>query len=209
MIVGTGATLLPDAIASGTGTINGLNSGTALINGDIYTVSDGTNTTSFTAGATSTLADLMNAINGGAANVQAKLVGGAIVLTGTTPTASITVGGTAGGIAAIGFGPGHQNFAPTDLLTQGAVSQNQTLTVSVAGGTPQVITFGTGAGQVATLAELNAAIHGLSGVFGSVDATGDISLTTTSASANLVVGGTANAGNFGIQNTTAFPFNDR
>jgi flagellar hook protein FlgE len=206
-IVGTGATLLPDAIGTGTGTVNGLNSGTALINGDVYSVSDGTNTTSFTAGPTSTLANLMNAINSGTANVQATLVGGAIVLTGTTPTASITVGGTAAAIAAIGFGPGHQNFPPTDLLTQGAVSQNQTLTVSVGGGTPQTITFGTGAGQVATLAELQAAIQGLSGVFGSVDATGNINLTTTDASANLVVGGTANAGNFGIQNTTAFPFN--
>jgi flagellar hook protein FlgE len=206
-IVGTGATLLPDAVASGTGTVNGLSSGTALINGDIYSVSDGTNTTSFTAGATSTLADLMNAINGGTANVQASLVGGALVLTGTTPTASITVGGTAAAIAAIGFGPGHQNFPPTDLLTQGAVSQNQTLTLSVGGGTPQTITFGTGAGQVATLAELQTAIHNLTGVFGSVDATGDINLTATSASASLVVGGTANAANFGIQSTTALPFN--
>jgi len=206
-IVGTGATLLPDAIATGTGTVNGINSGTALINGDVYTVNDGTNTTSFTAGPTSTVADLLNAINGGVATVQATLVGGAIVLAGTTPTASITVGGTAAGIAAIGFGPGHQNFAPTDLLTQGAVSQNQTLTVSVGGGTPQIITFGTGAGQVATLAELNAAIQGLSGVFGSVDATGNIDLTATSSTASVVVGGTANAAHFGIQSTTALPSN--
>ncbi len=44
----------------------------------------------------------MNAINGGAANVQGTPVNGAIVLTGTTPRASITVGGTA---AAIGCGP--------------------------------------------------------------------------------------------------------
>jgi len=206
-IVGTGATLLPDAVASGTGTVNGLTSSTALINGDVYTVSDGTNTTSFTAGATSTLGDLMNAINGGSANVQATLVNGAIVLTGTTPTASITVGGTAGGIAAIGFGAGHQTFPPTDLLTQGAVSQNQTLTVSVGGGTPQTITFGTGANQVATLAELQTAIHNLTGVFGSVGGTGNIDLTTTSASASLAIGGTANAAKFGIQNATALPAN--
>ena len=206
-IVGTGATLLPDAVASGTGTVSGLTSGTALINGDTYTVSDGTNTTSFTAGATSTLGDLMNTINAGAANVRASLVGGAVVLTGTTPTASITVGGTAAAIAAIGFGAGHQTFPPTDLLTQGAVTQNQTLTVSVGGGTPQTITFGTGANQVATLAELQTAIQNLTGVIGSVDATGDISLTATNSTANIVVGGTANAANFGIQNTTAFAYN--
>jgi flagellar hook protein FlgE len=206
-IVGTGATLLPDAVASGTGTVATLTSGTALINGDVYSVSDGVNTTSFTAGATSTLGDLMNAINSGTANVHVTLTGGAIVLTGTTPTASITVGGTAAAIAAIGFGAGHQAFPPTDLLTQGAASQNQTLTVSVGGGTPQTITFGTGAGQVATLAELQTAVHNLTGVIGSVDATGDISLTATNSTANIVVGGTANAANFGIQNTTAFPYN--
>jgi flagellar hook protein FlgE len=206
-IVGNGATLLPDAVATGTGTVAGLTSATALINGDVYTVNDGTNTTSFTAGATSTVGDLLNAINGGTANVQATLVNGAFVLTGTTATASITVGGTAAGIAAIGFGAGHQTFPPTDLLTQGAVSQNQTLTVSVAGGTPQTITFGTGANQVATLAELQSAIHNLTGVIGSVDASGDISLTATNSTANIVIGGTANAANFGIQNTTAFPYN--
>ena len=206
-IVGTGATLLPDAVASGTGTVATLTSGTALISGDVYSVSDGVNTTSFTAGATSTLGDLMNAINSGTANVHATLTGGALVLTGTTPTASITVGGTAAAIAAIGFGAGHQTFPPTDLLTQGAASQNQTLTVSVGGGTPQTITFGTGANQVATLAELQTAIQNLSGVIGSVDATGDINLTATNSTANIVIGGTANAANFGIQNTTAFPYN--
>ena len=206
-ISGSGATLLPDALATGTGTVAGLSSGTALINGDVYTVSDGTNTTSFTAGAASTLADLMNAINTGSANVSAALVGGALVLTGTTPTASITVGGTAAAIAAIGFGAGHQAFPPTDLLTQGAASQNQTLTVSVGGGTPQTITFGTGAGQVATLAELKTAVQNLTGVLGTVDATGDINLTATNSTNNIVVGGTATAANFGIQNTTAFPYN--
>ncbi len=135
------------------------------------------------------------------------MIGGALVLTGTTPTASITVGGTAAAIAAIGFGAGHQAFPPTDLLTQGAASQNQTLTVSVGGGTPQTITFGTGAGQVATLAELQTAVQNLTGVIGSVDATGDINLTATNSTANIVVGGTATAANFGIQNTTAFPYN--
>ncbi|HML06569.1 MAG TPA: flagellar hook-basal body complex protein [Xanthobacteraceae bacterium] len=204
-IVGSGAALLPDAVATGTGTVGALTAGTALVNGDIYTVNDGTHTTSFTAGATSTLADLMNAINGGAADVKATLVGGQLVLTGTSPTASITVGGT--GAASIGFPVTNDSFQPTDLLTQGAVTQGQTLTVSVGGGTPQTITFGTGVGQVATLAELQTAVQGLTGVIGSVDSAGDIDLTATNSTDSIVIGGTANAAEFGIQSTTALPTN--
>ena len=203
-IAGTGAAFLPDAVGTGTGTVGGLSSSTALINGDTYTVSDGTNTTSFTAGATSTLANLMNAINTGTAKVSATLVGGQLVLTGTSPTASITVGGTAGVPASLGFGGANNNFQPTDLLTQG-ITAGQTLTVTVGGSPAQTITFGTGANQVATLAQLDTAIQGLTGVVGSVDASGDISLTATNTTNSIVIGGTANPAKFGIQNTTALP----
>jgi len=204
-IIGTGATFLPDAVATGTGSVAGLTSATLLTNTDTYSVNDGTNTTSFTAGASSTVADLLNAINSGAANVKATLSNGQIVLTATTPTAGIAVSGT--GAASVGFGGGNNSFQPTDLLTQDPTLSGKTLTVSVAGGTPQVIAFGTGAGQVATLADLTAAVHGLTGVIGSVDATGDISLTATNSTSSLAIGGTANATDFGIQNTSALATN--
>ncbi|HZR62179.1 MAG TPA: flagellar hook-basal body complex protein [Xanthobacteraceae bacterium] len=204
-IIGTGATFLPDAVANGTGTVAGLTSSTLLTNTDVYSVNDGTNTTSFTAGPTSTVADLLNAINSGPANVQATLSGGQIVLTATSATAGITVGGS--GAASVGFGGGNNSFQPTDLLTQDPTLSGKTLTVSVAGGTPQVIAFGTGAGQVATLAGLTTAVHGLTGVIGSVDATGDINLTATDSTSSVAIGGTANAADFGIQNTSALPTN--
>ncbi len=205
-IIGTGASLLPDAAATGTGTVAGITDATALTSGDTYTVNDGTNTTSFTATGTSTVADLIDAINGGMADVSASLVGGQLVLTGTSPAVTITAGGT--GAASVGFGAGHTTFQPTDLLTQGAVTSGQTLTVSVGGGAAQTITFGTGAGDVATLAQMNSAIQGLSGVYGSVDTTdGDLNLTATDSASNIVVGGTANATKFGVQNTTAFAAN--
>ena len=204
-IIGTGATFLPDAVANGTGTVAGLTSSTLLTNTDVYSVNDGTNTTSFTAGPTSTVADLLNAINSGPANVQATLSGGQIVLTATSATAGITVGGS--GAASVGFGGGNNSFQPTDLLTQDPTLSGKTLTVSVAGGTPQVITFGTGANQVATLAGLTTAVHGLTGVIGSVDATGDINLTATDSTSSVAIGGTANAADFGIQNTSALPTN--
>lgn len=204
-ITGTGATFLPDAVATGSSTVAGLTSATLLTNTDVYSVSDGTNTTSFTAGPTSTVADLLNAINSGAANVQAALSGGQIVLTATNPTAAIAVSGS--GAASVGFGAGNNSFQPTDLLTQDPTLSGKTLTVSVAGGTPQVITFGTGANQVATLADLTTAVHGLTGVVGSVDAHGDISLTATNSTASVAIGGTANAADFGITNTSALPTN--
>jgi flagellar hook protein FlgE len=205
-IVGNGAALLPDAVATGTGTVGSLTNGTALTSGDTYTVSDGTNTTSFTAGGASTIADLINTINGGSAAVRASLSGGELVLTGISPTATITAGGT--GAASIGFGAGHTTFQPVDLLTQGAVSSGQTLTVSVGGGSPQTITFGTAAGDVATLAQLQTAVQSLSGVIGSVDASGNISLTSTNSTANIAVAGTATAANFGIQTPTALAANN-
>jgi flagellar hook protein FlgE len=212
-ITGSGATLDPDALATGTGTQGGLTNATTLASlgitaGDTITIDDGTNTTTYASTGTDTIGNLITAINGGSAAVNASLVGGNLVLTGTSPTASITVGGTSA--AAIGFGAGQNSFEPTNLLTQSAVAQGQTLTVTVGSGTPQTITFGTdaGAGQVATLAELQTAIQGLSGVTGTVDtANGDITLTANSPTANITIGGTASAGKFGIQNLTAVPAN--
>jgi flagellar hook-basal body protein len=67
-IIGSGATLLPDAVATSSSSITTLTATTALTSGDTYTVNDGSNTTTFTAGGTSTVADLINAINSGPAN---------------------------------------------------------------------------------------------------------------------------------------------
>ena len=218
-IAGTGATLLPDKAASGTGTVSGLTAGTTLASlnvnvGDTITVNDGTNTTTYTAAAGDTINTLMTAINGGSAQVTASINGaGNLVLTGNNDVASITVGGTAS--ADIGFGAGQNAFQPTNLLTQSAVAQGQTLTVTVGtfsgnpptiSGTPQTITFGTQAGQVATLAQLQTAVQGLTGVTGTVDTSnGNISLTATNPSDDIQLSGTASTAKFGIENLTAYP----
>jgi flagellar hook protein FlgE len=211
-ITGTGAKLSPDALATGTGTQSALSSTTTLASlgitsGETITVNDGTNTTTYTSTGSDTVGDLMSAINGGSAQVTATLNGnGNLVLTGNNYTSSITVGGTAA--SDIGFGAGQNAFTPTNLLTQSAVSQGQTLTVAVGGGLAQTITFGTGTGQVATLAELQTAIQGLTGVNGSVDtANGDITLTAINPTSSLTVGGTASASKFGIQTDSALPAN--
>lgn len=221
VITGTGATLQPDAVATGTGTVGGLSSTTTLTSlgisaGDQITISDGTNQTIYTVPTGTpapTVGDLMTAINGGTADVQASINNGGsngnLVLTGTNGTASVTVTATGADAAALGFGAGKNSFEPTNLLTQGAVSQGDTLTVTV-GGTPTTITFGTdaAAGQVATLAELQTAIGGISGLTGTVDtANGNVTLTSSN---DIVLDGspTALLSEFGINNAAAYPAND-
>jgi flagellar hook protein FlgE len=214
-IVGTGAALKPDAAATGTGTVSNLTDATLLSslgigNTDNITINDGPNTTTFTSSATATVGDLIDAINSGAsgnAAVTATLSGGNLVLTGDNDTATITVGGTGANDASdLGFGTGNNDLQPTNLLTQGL--SGETLTVSVGGGSPQTITFGTASGDVATLAQLQSAVANLSGVIGTVDTSdGDISLVATDPTASLVVGGTASPSTFGIQTTSATPGN--
>jgi len=214
-IIGTGATLDPDALATGTGTVGSLTEATTLTSlgitsGDKISVGDGTNTTTYTVTGTSTVGDLINAINSGAsgnAAVTASLNGGNLVLTGNNYTAAIAVSATGAGDAAdLGFGASNNAFAPTNLLTQGL--GGETLTVALGGGAPQTITFGTAVGQVATLGELQTAVQNLTGVIGSVNtANGDISLLADDPTTTLAVGGTASPSTFGIENSTVSPGN--
>ncbi|MGC1776840.1 MAG: flagellar hook-basal body complex protein [Xanthobacteraceae bacterium] len=214
-IIGTGATLSPDAAAAGTGSVNTLTDATTLTSlgmtsGDVISVGDGTNTTQFTVTNTSTVGDLIDAINSsttGNAAVSATLNSGSLVLTGSNDTATVSITGTGTTDAAdLGFGSSNNTFQPTNLLTQGL--SGKTLTVSVGGGAAQTITFGTGAGDVATLAQLQTAVQGLTGVVGSVDTSnGNISLLATDPTASLVIGGTASPSAFGIQNASVSPGN--
>jgi flagellar hook protein FlgE len=216
-IVGTGASLKADAAAKGTGTVTGLAAGTTLSSlgittGDTISVNDGTNTTTYTVPGGATVGNLITAINGGTAAVTASLnSSGNLVLTGNNDTAAITVTATGSDATDLGFGAGENSFSPTNLLTQGAVAQGQTMTITVpVGGTTETVTFGTGAGQVATLGELQTEITTLgssSGLFtGTVNTSdGDVSITATNPSDSIAIGGTASAAKFGIENLEALP----
>jgi flagellar hook protein FlgE len=218
-IVGSGAKLTADAVASGTGSVSTSTSATlaslGINSGDQITINDGTHSVfTYTSTGSDTVANLISAINaantGGTLDVSAKLSGGSsgdLVLTGTKGTASITVGGTATADSAIGFGAGANSFQPTNLITQGAVAPGDTLTVNV-NGTPTTITFGTGSGQVATLAQLQSAIGAISGVTATVNtANGNISLTSNNS---IVLNSNPPAllSEFGVNKTAAYPSND-
>jgi len=226
VVTGTGATLQPDAIAKLTGNVN-LTSSTTLASlgissGDQVTINDGINAppTTYTVPAgppAPTVNDLITAINaaktGGTLDVQAALSGGAsgnLVLTGTNGIASVTVTATGTDATALGFAAGANSAQPTNLLTQGAVSQGDTMTVTIGSNAPQIITFGTntGAGQVATLAQLQAAITGITGATGTVNTSnGDVTLTSNS---QIALDSTPPAllSEFGIHNDAAYPSND-
>ena len=215
-ITGTGATLQPDAVATLTGNVS-LATGNTLASlgigaGDDVTINDGINApfvyTVPVGPPAPTVNDLITAINaahtGGSLDVTAALSGGAtgdLVLTGTTGTASVTVTATGADATALGYAPGANAAQPVNLLTQGAVAQDDTMSISVNGGPPTVITFGTntGAGQVATLAQLQAAIGAIGGLTGTVNtANGDITLTSNN-DIQLDSTPTALLSEFGIQ----------
>lgn len=106
------------APATGTGTVP-LTTSTTLASlrippGGVITVSDGTNTTTYTSTGTDTVADLIGTINAnvaGSAYVTASLnAKGNLVITGKNMTEAVTVGGTFA--PSVGFGPGNQTFHP-------------------------------------------------------------------------------------------------
>jgi len=219
-IIGNGANIKPDAAAMGTGTVSSLTdatllaggSGLGMTSGDKLLIGDGTNTTSYTITATSTVGDLINAINSGAAGnaaVTASLSGGSLVLTGNNDTATVTItdnNGTPGTDASLlGFGTGNNTFPSTNLVTQGL---SGTFSLSVGGGSPQVITIGAAAGDVETLAQMQTAVENLTGVIGTLNTqNGNISLVAKDPNATLSVGGSVSPSTFGIQTATVVPGN--
>ncbi len=69
---------------------------------------------------------------------------------------------------------------------------NQTLTIQVGTDTAHTLTFGTGTGQISTLAGLNTALGGISDVTATVNGSGKLVLTPTSTN-TITVSGSANA----------------
>jgi flagellin-like hook-associated protein FlgL len=216
-VLGTGATLKPDQ-ATGIGTVGGLTSDTTLMSlgvqqGDVITLSDGTNTTNYTVAAGATVGSLIAGLSNqsGGANVGVTLQNGVLQLqaNNSTSTVSISDNSAVAGtdVAALGFGTGNNSFTPNTLISQGAVSAGQTLTIAVGANPAQTITFGAGPPPVTTLAQLNSALAALAPtVTASVNpANGNITIAAPSATTPITIGGTANVTKFGLQPGTANP----
>jgi flagellar hook protein FlgE len=167
--------------------------GTLSINGVAITINAGDDAT-----------DVMNAINAAAGTgVTATLVSNKLVLTSDDPKTKIPIdaSSTAATLNELGLIAGTTN--PTNLLTQGAVGPSS-MTIDI--GTSGTLTLNFGVGQIETLDDLNTQLGFLAGGTASVDLTnGDITIEATNPADTITVGGSADAGNFGIQTLTGLP----
>jgi flagellar hook protein FlgE len=203
-VTGHGATVAADAAAVATGgtDISALTSvgGTLTINATPVTIP------------ASNAAAIVAAINGatGTTGVTASLnSSNHLVLTSADADTDITIAGSPTSTLAVlnELGLLAGTTSATNLVSQGKVASGQTLTVQLNSGTPQVITFGYGAGQVSTLADLSAALGGLVGLNATVDSTGNVTLTAQNTTDSITVSGTATLENFGIAAGTALSSN--
>jgi flagellar hook protein FlgE len=211
-ITGFGATLLPDADALITGTqtlpATMTQAGAFTLNGATVTVTAGM-----------TQAQLLTAINTSNAGglptgmKAAVITGGHLVLESTNADTQIVLASTdTAMMGELGISAG--TVDPTNLLTQSAVGNNQTLTVQVSNDTTSFATlniqFGNGGTKVSTMAELQTALGGLAGGTANVAlANGNITITATNLGDKIQVGGTATASNFGIHTPEAFSSNQQ
>jgi flagellin len=183
----TGATLL-----SGTATAGGGALSTPFAAGNTITV-DGKTLTFEASGAsganqinvTDTVTTLLSKIDGLSGGTGSAVTAGALNLhTGTTNgTLSIT-SSNAAALAALGLGTGvSQAAGGSSLPLSGKV-----LTIgATGGGTATNITFGTAAGDVSTLNQLNAALAS-NNLQATIDSTGVITVTTSNNAASSTVG---------------------
>ena len=209
VLTGTGATLLADAAASVAGSQD--LSGPYTSGGGTLTI----NGTSIAIGAGDDVTAILAAINAPAAvaltGVTATAPGGNLTLTAADDDAAVDLTGTAPSlITEFGIAVGPTN--PINLLTQGAVTAGQTLTITVGSNPTLTVAFGTNESaippQVSTLAELNAALGALTGGTASVNlSNGNMTITAGNTTDAITVGGSATAANFGLAATSAAPSN--
>jgi flagellar hook protein FlgE len=203
-ITGTGATLLADAVAVMTGTTD--LSAVSSVGGNLVI---GTTTIAIAAGDNFTT--IRNKINAqtGTTGVAATASGtNRLVLTSANADTAVTIGGatTFALLGELGVAVGTQN--PTNLLTQSAAAAGQTMVITIGANPPTTITFGSGAGQVSTMGELATALTTVSGGTASLNnANGNVTITASSLSDTITIGGTATPLNFGMHTLSALPSN--
>jgi flagellar hook protein FlgE len=202
-LTGINAALTPDAAASRTGTVD--TSSYVVAAGGANLVINGV-TIPLAAGLTS--AQIATAITGSTAGVSASVNGsGQMVLTSANASTAIDIQSGSDANLLTGLGLTVGNTDPTNLLTQHAVVQGQTLIVQFGANPATTIVFGTAPNQVATMAQLSAALTtSLNGGTGSVNVqNGNVTLTSSLATDAISVTGTANPVLFGMQTTSALP----
>ena len=132
-------------------------------------------------GSTLKVSDVLAAIDSiTGASTASSVSGGKLVLS-TGAAQNLVLGGSGNALAALGLSAGTTAVVPPPL-------SGQTLTIgATGGGTATDITFGTGAGEVSTLNELNTAL-GANNLQASLSSTGAITITTSNNAASSTIG---------------------
>jgi len=153
------------------------------------------------AGSRLKVSDVLSAIDSITGTPVASTVSGGKLVLSTGITQNLVTSCTGNVLAALGLTAGTTNIASPVL-------SGETLTIgATGGGVGTNITFGTGAGQVSTLNELNAALAA-NNLQASIDTTGKINIETTNDAASWRIGdigGTAARAGGPFINPTAPP----
>ena len=151
---------------------------TLVVNGTTFTFVAGSTSSGTNIGVGDTLTHLLAAIDAVTGASGSGVAGGKVTLnTGTA--GNLTISGSA--LAKIGLVPGTTNAGPPTL-------SGQTLLIAATGGGIATnVTFGTGAGQVSTLNELNAALAA-NNLQASISTTGAINIITSNDAASATIG---------------------
>ena len=134
-------------------------------------------------GSTLKVSDVLSAIDSITGTATASSVSGGSLVLSTGTAQNLVIGaGTGNALAALGLSAGTTNVTPPPL-------SGETLTIgATGGGTQTAITFGTGAGQVSTLNQLNSALSA-NNLQASIDSSsGAITITTSNDAASSTVG---------------------
>ena len=188
-VAGTAPTAETLGTVTGTGlgaTLGAGNGGNLVItaNGTDYTVAlaDGDDI--------STIVSKINAVtgSGGANLMQASDASGQLKLDAVSADVDFSINASTDDVtsAALGLteGTAHNSTSLLDNLIANGGAPGDTLTVKINGGTNQVITFGTGPGQISTLAELNTVISNFTGLGAGSGANGSaVTFNVSSATA--------------------------
>jgi flagellin len=142
------------------------------------------------AGSTLKVQDVLSTIDSiTGASVPSTVNGSGDLVLSTGITRNLVIGGTGATLTDFGLTAGTTGFTPPAI-------SGETLTIgATGGGVATNITFGTGAGQVSTLNQLNAALAA-NNLQASIDTTGRINIVTSNDAASSTigaVGGTAAA----------------
>jgi flagellin-like hook-associated protein FlgL len=133
-------------------------------------------------GSTATVQTVLAAIDGitGAGTPSVVTAGSLVLSTGTA--GNLVIGaGSGNALAALGLTAGTTNVTPPAL-------SGQTLDIAATGnGNPTAITFGTNAGEVSTLNQLNTALA-TNNLQASIDSSGQITITTLNNAAASTIG---------------------